>query len=72
MLRSPQSTACEGRFWCSAGPESGLRGAECELRPAEWMLLLLSSGVSGVDLVECGGGELFQLGVGSGADFESS
>ncbi|TQO19626.1 hypothetical protein FB472_1194 [Rhodoglobus vestalii] len=41
-------------------------------RPAEWMLLLLSSGFWGLDLVECLVCFLLEFGVAAGSDFESA
>ena len=40
--------------------------------PPEWMLRLLSSGSSGRDSGQGGGGAVFELGAGACADFELS
>lgn len=41
-----------------------------QLRPAEWMLLLMSSGDFGFELGQEGGRPLCEFGVGSDADLE--
>ena len=57
--------------WAVSGEQDG-KVYERKLRPAEWMLLLLSSGQWRADLLQDGGRSGLEFRVGASADLESS